>query len=488
MLRKAGIVMLPLVMLSFLVSTFGQGLPQKPGVEVWLDKDCYVEGEFLTFHVRAERDSYLVVVDLSPDGKAAILFPNSYVREVFVRAGRTYELPEFGSPVKIRVSTPASASPSARERIWVVASEKPLDIPASISGSTEEVVRKVRDAVDSLPFGAWWAAAVAEFSYGPCGMAAPPAQGVERKIEELNRAITAAGAEWKAGFTPLSLLSFDELRQRCGVTNEPVDPARSLTFPPYGVHKGLPSLLDWRDLNGDWTTPVKDQGPCGSCWIFGPVAVFEALLDISSQDPRNDPQDILSEQYVLSYIQAGKGCHGGPPAKAMEFLVDRGTVTASCFPYTHSDKHLDSYQVGCLTQKLFDWGGMEGDLSREPPKPVPVEKIKQAIYTYGPVTAAMAIYEDFAHYKGGIYRHVKGKLVGYHMVLIVGWEDGTRSWICKNSWGPLWGMGGWFQIKWGDSSIGYMVLAGMTEYTAFYIKKYGSLYEYVSKVLAETSP
>jgi len=94
----------------------------------------------------------------------------------------------------------------------------------------------------------------------------------------------------------------------------------------------------------------------------------------------------------------------------------------------------------------------------------------------------MAVYEDFGEYRGAIHQHVKRKCAGFHRVLIVGWEDGTRSWICKNSWGPAWGKGGWFQIKWGDSSIGYSVLVGMTEYTAFYIKKYGSLYEYMKEI------
>ena len=33
-----------------------------------------------------------------------------------------------------------------------------------------------------------------------------------------------------------------------------------------------PTKIDWRNRDGDWTTPVKDQASCGSCVAFGVAA------------------------------------------------------------------------------------------------------------------------------------------------------------------------------------------------------------------------
>lgn len=43
--------------------------------------------------------------------------------------------------------------------------------------------------------------------------------------------------------------------------------------------------------------------------------------------------------------------------------------------------------------------------------------IKAELYKNGPVEASFAVYEDFLHYKSGVYQHVHGDLDGtdYHV-------------------------------------------------------------------------
>jgi putative hemolysin len=57
----------------------------------------------------------------------------------------------------------------------------------------------------------------------------------------------------------------------------------------------LPASFDWRNKDGhDWTTPVKNQGGCGSCWAFSAVGAVEPQYNIISGNATLDLD--LSEQ------------------------------------------------------------------------------------------------------------------------------------------------------------------------------------------------
>lgn len=69
----------------------------------------------------------------------------------------------------------------------------------------------------------------------------------------------------------------------------------------------------------DWTTkgivnPVTDQGQCGSCWAFGAVASLEgAYAQKTGQLHKFSEQQLVD----CSYYEAGYGCQGGWPNKAL---------------------------------------------------------------------------------------------------------------------------------------------------------------------------
>jgi hypothetical protein len=86
-----------------------------------------------------------------------------------------------------------------------------------------------------------------------------------------------------------------------------------------------------------------------------------------------------------------------------------------------------------------------------------VDTIKTALNTYGPVNTTMQVYSDFFYYAGGVYHYATGTYQGGHAILIIGYDDASQSFICKNSWGTGWGEAGFF-------NIGYSELNSVTQF------------------------
>ena len=85
-----------------------------------------------------------------------------------------------------------------------------------------------------------------------------------------------------------------------------------------------------------------------------------------------------------------------------------------------------------------------------------VASIQNDIMTYGSVSAAFTVYEDFVAYKSGVYSHTTGSALGGHAVKIIGWgvENNTPYWLIMNSWNAGWGDKGSFKIKRGSDECG----------------------------------
>ena len=71
--------------------------------------------------------------------------------------------------------------------------------------------------------------------------------------------------------------------------------------------------------------------------------------------------------------------------------------------------------------------------------------------TNGPIQVAFMVYKSFMSYKSGVYAKKWNEFIpeGGHAVKIIGWgtEDGSDYWLVANSWGPTWGLDGFFKIK-----------------------------------------
>ncbi len=279
-------------------------------------------------------------------------------------------------------------------------------------------------------------------------LAAVKILAAEIDVRAIQESIRAKGAQWSAGETWISKLPAEQRKMTMGLVREPVERDRMFKLPPV---ENLPVKFSWRDNHGDFITPVKNQGQCGSCSYFSTLAAVEAWMRIKTGNPTLAID--LSEQFILSCGSVGS-CEAGASIQGIHrFVRDQGTPSEACFPYREYDG------VPC-TNACADWASQLtkiSDYATISYEQTSVEDIKNAVYRK-PVVVDMDVYSDFQTYIGGVYEHVTGDIEGAHAVLIYGWDDSEQCWLCKNSWGTNWGESGFFRIKWGQANIAQTVV------------------------------
>jgi C1A family cysteine protease len=90
--------------------------------------------------------------------------------------------------------------------------------------------------------------------------------------------------------------------------------------------------------------------------------------------------------------------------------------------------------------------------------------IQQELLDGGSVSATMTVYADFLAYQSGVYYKTNNTIIGIQTVKIYGWgvnATGTQYWICANSLGSNWGMGGSFQIAFGNCGLDALGVIGL---------------------------
>lgn len=207
----------------------------------------------------------------------------------------------------------------------------------------------------------------------------------------------------------------------------------------------IPTDYNWC---GSYCTGVRNQGSCGSCWAFSTVGALESHLLIYHGINYN-----ASEQYLVSCNGKGYSCSGGWYAHEYHYntyIVGEsgpGSVSEASFPYQAANvacnpPHTHNYLIS-------GWANLCGTSSI-----CSVSSVTNAIYNYGPVSAAVYVGSAFQAYTSGIFSTSQNGSVN-HAIVLTGYNGTNQYYNLRNSWGTTWGESGYMRIRYGTSSIGY---------------------------------
>ncbi|MBQ4466305.1 MAG: chitobiase/beta-hexosaminidase C-terminal domain-containing protein [Oscillospiraceae bacterium] len=239
----------------------------------------------------------------------------------------------------------------------------------------------------------------------------------------------------------------------------------------------LPTSYDMRKAG--LTTRVGQQGGYGMCWSFASLASLESTLI------RQKPDIDLSEWSLAYYTYASEFGFSGDrditTSQALQmggnFYVTAPMMTGWLAPVAEADcpfgdmtaldpdmtaETLRSQAVWHVTDAemiLYDIDADITDAQRI--------AVKQSVYDGQAV--AMSLYNLTSAYNAGaraFYNAGNQRRGGnYHAVTIVGWDDAFSAdnfltappadgaFLCKNSWGTMWGDAGYFWVSYYDPTI-----------------------------------
>ncbi|KJE88433.1 cysteine proteinase 7 [Capsaspora owczarzaki ATCC 30864] len=240
----------------------------------------------------------------------------------------------------------------------------------------------------------------------------------------------------------------------------------------------IPESFDWRQqLGGGAVRPVEDQGDLGTCWAFSTKENVEGQQFLK----HNISITLSAEQLVECDYNDCSGFGGWPYLSYQYIMKNYGLISDDQLPYCSGLAYgkpgfcwpclaspwnftmcgdESDYNNSCDTTRhscglvtpqnvkatVIDWFAVENNATQ----------IQAQLMTTGPLSVLLNAGE-LSLYHSGIYSPMICNPANLdHAVLLVGWGvSGSKPyWIIKNSWGPTWGLDGYFWIGRGTNKCG----------------------------------
>jgi C1A family cysteine protease len=208
---------------------------------------------------------------------------------------------------------------------------------------------------------------------------------------------------------------------------------------PPAVIKTLPEKTDLRP----GCPPVYDQGQLGSCTANAIGAAFEfGLIKQNTSDFMPSRLFIYYNERVIEHSVNNDS--GAMIRDGMKTVNKEGACPEKDWPYITS-KFTQKPQSDCYASAL------NHQVLSYHRVPRILDQIKGCLADGFPMVFGFTVYESFESAvvaRTGILEmpgpgeHV----IGGHAVLATGYDDTTRRFIVRNSWGDTWGMKGYFTM------------------------------------------
>ena len=264
------------------------------------------------------------------------------------------------------------------------------------------------------------------------------------KIDKRNNAESARGSTRniaRHGITKFSDMTSEEFASKYltakkgdKLEEEEVDLpiVKMASIEPYG---GSLTDVDWSDV---YTTKIRDQGYCGSCWAISAASQVESDAIIAGYWSK-DKQ--LSVQQMLECDDADFKCQGGWTESAFDYIKNNGLETEDDYPYTAY--YADTETCGDSKNYVL---GIEDfyTVANE-------DQLVDYVLGTGPISACVDS-STWDTYVDGVITDCGNDVD--HCVQIVGVNVKESYWKIRNTWGEDWGEDGYIRIELGTNACG----------------------------------